>query len=47
MLDLNSKTFSEKNDWYYKYSYVLIYEISEFKTPLSYMIESTTLKTQY
>lgn len=44
MLELNQKTFLEKEDWYYRYSYVLIYEISEFKTILSYIIESSTLK---
>lgn len=44
MLELNQKTFTEKEDWYYRYSYVLIYEISEFKTILSYMLENATLK---
>lgn len=44
MLELNSKIFAEKDEWYYKYSYVLIYEISELRGPLSYMVESTALK---
>lgn len=44
MLELNTKTFTEKEEWYYRFSYVLIYEISEFRTILSYMIEKPTLK---
>jgi len=47
MLEMNSKIFAEKKDWYYKYSYVLISEISDFKNPLSYMVESSSLKQQY
>ena len=45
MLELNQKTFSEKDEWYYRYSYVLISEISEFKNVLSYMIENANLKS--
>jgi hypothetical protein len=41
MLELNQKTFSEKEEWYYRYSYVLIYEISELRTVLGYMMESS------
>lgn len=33
MLDLNKGTF-QKDDWYYKYSYVLISELTEFKNVL-------------
>jgi hypothetical protein len=47
MLELNQKTFSEKEEWYYRYSYVLIYEISEFKNVLSYLVENASLKAQY
>lgn len=47
MLELNQKTFLEKDEWYYRYSYVLIYEIAEFKQVLGYILESTTLKQQY
>jgi hypothetical protein len=47
MLELNQKTFSEKEEWYYRYSYVLIYEISEFKTVLSYIMENSALKQIY
>ena len=44
MLELNYKTFTEKEEWYYRYSFVLIYEISEIRNILGYMIESGTLK---
>jgi hypothetical protein len=37
----------EREEWYYKYSYVLIYEIAEFKGVLSYIIENSALKQQY
>lgn len=47
MLELNSKAFTEKDEWYYRYSYVLIYEISEFRSVLAYMAESQTLKQAY
>ena len=44
MLELNQKTFTEKGDWYYRYSYVLIFEISDFKNVLQYIMESPALK---
>ncbi len=47
MLELNQKTFLEKDEWYYKFSYVLIYEIAEFKNILSYLVENSTVKQQY
>jgi len=47
MLELNQKTFAEKEDWYYRYSYVLIYELSEFKTILSYILEDSALRQTY
>lgn len=47
MLELNQKTFLEKEEWYYRFSYVLIYEISEFKPILSYLLEVKQLKDEY
>jgi len=37
MLELNKGTFVEKTDWYYRYSYVLISELAEFRTVLNLM----------
>jgi hypothetical protein len=47
MLELNSDTFTKREEWYYKYSYVLIFELAEFKTILQYIQENSALKDQY
>ena len=40
MLELNKKTFTEKDEWYYRYSYVLISEIAEFRPVLAHILET-------
>ena len=47
MLELNKAAFLEKDDWYYRYSFVLISEISELKSVLNFISERETLKVQF
>ena len=47
MLTLNEATFQERNEWYYRFSYVLIYEISQFKVILEYIREKPKLAQHY
>lgn len=47
MLDLNRAQFLEKDDWYYRYSYVLISELTDFKGVLQAIDEISILKGQY
>jgi len=34
MLELNKAVFEERQEWYYRYAYVLIYELIQFKPVL-------------
>ncbi len=43
MLELNKATFVEKDDWYYRYSFVLIQELTSFKAVLQVMNENSLL----
>lgn len=47
MLELNKATFVEKDDWYYRYSFVLIQELTLFKAVLQVMNENPQLQKQY
>jgi hypothetical protein len=47
MLELNESTFKEREEWYYRYSYVLMYEISQFKIILEYVREKPKLAQHY
>ena len=47
MLELNKISFGERDDWYYKYSQVLISEISEFKQVMGIILENPSLKESF
>ena len=40
MLELNKAVFEERQEWYYRYAYVLIYELIQFK-PVLEVIKAT------
>jgi len=44
MLELNKSDFSDREEWYYKYSYVLISELAMFKDVLPIIKENPLLK---
>ena len=47
MLELNRSSFAEKEDWYYRYSFVLISELTDFRGVLQVLEDTPSLKTQY
>lgn len=47
MLELNRAAFHEKEEWYYRFSYVLISEAAELRAVMNQINETGPMKTIY
>ena len=47
MLELNKAVFEERKEWYYRYAYVLIFELNQFKPVLEVIKGNSQLADEY
>jgi len=47
MLELNQKTFHDREEWYYRYAAGLISEVANFRNVLELIIDRPTMKQFY